>query len=481
MIAEETDEEYDIGVAATTDDTHLVILSHGAAEASAHCVRLSEAPKAADLQLLHPKLAEVNIHAIDHHGDCFYIAHNPDGCVNFKIMCVPESALGSTNPLEGASPFLPYDEKTCISDLTCMASHLVVEARQGGYLKVFTTPYESNKALTPISISGVRDDCPVTVETGAVHSHRQTYIRVLWSTLKDPRTFIDYFLESGEAVLAKGPDVPNYDPSQYETSSMHATAKDGTKIPISLLYKAGTDLTEAHRVHLYGYGSYGICINPEFSSRRLPYVSRDIVYAIAHIRGGGEMGYNWYLDGKLNRKMNTFTDFITCGQHLIDSGLAVAKHISTEGRSAGGMLMGGVLNLAPEMFSCALVGVPFVDVITAMNPAIPLASGEFKEWGNCHGVAEDYDYMMQYSPVDNVKNQRYPAIFAWAGLSDQRVNYSEGLKWSNKIRRDGQLTGPVVFKIDSSQGHFGTTGRYAHIKDLDAKVIAFAIHFNPVL
>lgn len=274
--------------------------------------------------------------------------------------------------------------------------------------------------------------------------------------------------------IMKEQEVPLYDKDSYATCRLHAIASDGTRIPMSIVYnkhksRCGADIThpiEKSPLILYGYGSYGVCIDPVFDYKRITLLDRGVIYCIAHIRGGGEMGRHWYEDeGKYLTKMNTFTDFASCLKHLAAEGISDATMTACVGRSAGGLLIGGVLNMYPNLFKVGIADVPFVDAITTMSdPTIPLTVGEWSEWGNPN---EDkfYDYMKSYSPVDNVQRQNYPSILVTAGLFDPRVAYFEPAKWVATLRDMKLDNNPLYLKTDMSSGHFSASDRYKYIKE----------------
>ncbi|GLE11180.1 hypothetical protein PINS_up023518 [Pythium insidiosum] len=280
-----------------------------------------------------------------------------------------------------------------------------------------------------------------------------------------PRTTYDYEVETKEKVFLKEKPCPNYDRSLYKSERLEATASDGTKVPISIVYRKDLRTKERQPLHLYGYGSYEICIDPSFVSTILPLLDRGVIYAIAHIRGGGEMGRTWYENAKYKTKINTFSDFIACGQHLVDTGVTSPSMMTCEGRSAGGLLMGAVLNMRPDLFTAAIAGVPFVDVMNTMSDAsIPLTTGEWEEWGNPN-EAEYFHYMLSYSPYENVKPQAYPNILVTSGLYDPRVAYWEPTKWVAKLRDVKSDQNEVLLKMDLSSGHFSASDRYHYLRE----------------
>ena len=279
-----------------------------------------------------------------------------------------------------------------------------------------------------------------------------------------PPSTLNYHLRTRERSVLKQQEVPGYDPSLYGSERLHATAADGTQIPISLIYRK--DAWEAREsqpvpMMLYGYGSYGVCVDPSFSSSRLPLLDRGMAYAIAHVRGGGEMGRSWYEEhGKYTTKRNTFTDFVECAKHLQAIGYTSPSQLAITGRSAGGLLVGAVLNMAPELFKVAIAGVPFVDLMVTMCDAtIPLTVTEWEEWGNPNN-ATYYEYMKSYSPMDNIKPADLPALLVTAGLFDPRVAYWEPAKWVARLREAQTNDAPIILKMDLDSGHFSASDRY---------------------
>lgn len=290
-----------------------------------------------------------------------------------------------------------------------------------------------------------------------------------------PTTLLEYDVTTREYQTLKVKPVPNYDASLYKTSRIEVVSRDGTPVPVTLLWRPDAVGTKMEAdgggapCHLYGYGSYGICIDPAFSVSRLPLIDRGIVFAVAHIRGGGEMGHHtWYeAQGKYLQKRNTFNDFIDVGQELVKRGIAKPGALSCEGRSAGGLLVGNVVNMAPELFTAAVAGVPFVDLMVTMcDPSIPLTTEEWEEWGNPN-EEKYHDYMMSYSPMNNVKTgTKYPELLIVSGLNDPRVAYWEPAKWAQVLRSKVANGDDVLLKMDLSAGHFSASDRYRYLREL---------------
>jgi len=297
-------------------------------------------------------------------------------------------------------------------------------------------------------------------------------LRVEYSSMTSPRAVLEYDLVDSSFTSLKVQPVPNYDPTLYGTSRIDVTASDGTPIPVTLLWRkdvASVVGDAPSPLHLYGYGSYGICIDPSFSSSRLALVDRGVVFAIAHVRGGGEMGHHaWYeSSGKYLAKRNTFTDFVDCAAALVERGIAQPGALTCEGRSAGGLLVGNVINMAPTLFRAVVAGVPFVDLMVTMcDPSIPLTTEEWEEWGNPN---EDtyHDYMMSYSPINTVvEGAEYPATLIVSGLNDPRVAFWEPTKWAQVLRAKVANGDDVLLKMDLAAGHFSASDRYRYLREL---------------
>jgi oligopeptidase B len=285
-----------------------------------------------------------------------------------------------------------------------------------------------------------------------------------------PSSTFDYDMVSKKKTLLKEQEVlGGYDKSQYQSERLYATAKDGTAIPISIVYKKGFKKDGNSPLLQYAYGSYGYSIDASFSSTRLSLLDRGFAFAIAHIRGGQEMGRQWYLDGKLTKKMNTFTDFIDCGKFLIDQGYTSPEHLYANGGSAGGLLMGVVVNLAPAQYHGIIADVPFVDVInTMLDESIPLTTNEYDEWGNPNEKVA-YDYMKSYSPYENIEAQEYPHMLVTTGLHDSQVQYFEPAKWVAKLRAAKTDKNVLLLKTNMEFGHGGASGRFDYLKDIALK------------
>ncbi len=303
-----------------------------------------------------------------------------------------------------------------------------------------------------------------------------TTVRFTYSSMTTPAQVFDYDMETRTRTLRKTQEVPSgHDPADYVTRRLHAPAPDGETVPISLLYRKGTPLDGSAPLFLYGYGAYGISIPASFATGRLSLVDRGFIFAIAHIRGGKDKGYRWYTEGKLEKKTNTFTDFIAAGEYLAKEGYTSRGRIVANGGSAGGMLMGVVANMAPELFLGIIADVPFVDVLnTMLDESLPLTPPEWPEWGNPIESKKDFDIIRSYSPYDNVAAKPYPHIFAYAGLTDPRVTYWEPAKWIARLRHLNTSNNLILLKTNMEAGHCGASGRFEALREV-ALDYAFAL------
>ena len=396
-------------------------------------------------------------YSVEHHNGLFYILTNADDAINQKLVTCPVE----TSSQEYWETLIPHRDDVQLEHIELFNDFMVSYEREGGlhHLKVTKLADQSTHTISlpePIYAVGPAANPEFNTST----------LRFVYTSLITPMSTFDYNMDTRERELMKQTKVPGYDASLYTSERIFTTADDGTQIPISLVYRKSAWDGTPTCCHLYGYGSYGHTVEPTFSTTRLSLLDRGMVYAIAHIRGEEIYGRSWYEDGKFLNKKNTFTDFISCAKHLIAKNYTQPEKLSTEGRSAGGLLMGAVLNMAPELFHAALAGVPFVDVVnTMLDESIPLTTGEFEEWGNPKDE-EYYHYMLSYSPYDNVCEQDYPAILVTAGLNDPRVQYWEPAKWVAKLRANKTDNNPLYLHMHMGAGHFASSGRYAYLKDL---------------
>ncbi|MBI1316151.1 prolyl oligopeptidase family serine peptidase [bacterium] len=395
---------------------------------------------------------------IAHFEDRWYIRTNLGGATNFKLMQCRE---GQTQK-HGWDEFIPHRPGVYFESFQIFKDYLVLDERENGLTRLRIKPWSGPEHEVAFP------DKTFTAGLAGNPEFDTPWLRYSYSSLTQPNSVIDYHMENRTQEVRKVQEVVGgYDPNLYASQRIWATAVDGVRVPISLVYRK--DLFKgdsSNPLLLYGYGSYGITVEPRFSSARLSLLDRGFVFAIAHIRGGQYLGRSWYEDGKLLKKKNTFTDFIACAEHLIAERYTSAAHLYAEGGSAGGLLMGAVANMRPDLFNGLLVGVPFVDVVTTMlDESIPLTTGEYDEWGNPN-EKEYYDYMLSYSPYDNVKAQDYPAMLVTTGLHDSQVQYWEPAKWVARLRALRTNQRPLLLETNMETGHSGASGRFESIVEL---------------
>ncbi len=407
-----------------------------------------------EFRMVEPRKQDVE-YDVEHQGDRFYIRTNQDA-VNFKLMSAPVTDPSAQNWGE----VIPYDDDVMITGIDAFADFLAISQRIGG-LPVVTIRSMSGderkiEVQEPVYDIGLGDNREFESDT----------LRYEYSSGVTPHSVFDYDVNNRTRELKKETEILGYDRTNFETSRIHATAPDGTNVPISLVFRKGAlDHGPAH-VLLMGYGSYGISMDVGFRSNQVSLLERGVVIATAHVRGGGEMGRRWHDNGKYMHKTNTFTDFIACAERLIDAGYTTPEHLAATGGSAGGLLMGAVTNMRPDLFRAVIAHVPFVDVLTTMlDETLPLTVGEWEEWGNPN--QEDYyHYMKSYSPYDNVEAKAYPDMLITAGLNDPRVSYWEPAKWSAKLRDMKTGDNVLLLKTNMGAGHGGVSGRYEQFKEV---------------
>ena len=401
-------------------------------------------------------------------GDRFVILTNADDAVNFKLVSAPVATPGR----EQWTDLVPHRPDVKLEGVSAFAGHLVRYERREGVRRIVVMPYASGQGERELAMpEEVYDTGPAT--NAEFETDR---LRFVYTSLVTPGTVFDEHLDTGERTLLKATEVlGGHDPADYETGRLWATAPDGTRVPISYVHRAGIAHDGRAPCLLYGYGSYEACMDPTFSTLRLSLLDRGFVFAIAHVRGGGELGRPWYDDGKLLHKRNTFTDFIACAEHLVAEGLTAPDRLAARGASAGGLLMGAVTNLRPDLFAAVVAEVPFVDCLTTiLDDTLPLTVTEWEEWGNPVADPEVYGYMKGYSPYDNVADVAYPKVLATAGLNDPRVSYWEPAKWVQRLRAHTTSANPILLKTEMGAGHQGPSGRYDAWRD-EAFVFTFLL------
>ncbi|MCA1763584.1 MAG: S9 family peptidase [Cryomorphaceae bacterium] len=395
---------------------------------------------------------------IEHFKGRFYIYHNLDA-TNFKVSSCP---VGTTARKHWKT-FIAHDPDVFIEGFELFESYFVLKERFDGLGRLSIISWNEKDKSHYIDFQ----EPTYTVEIGANMELDTPVLRYVYTSLTTPVSHFDYDMSKRTSHLVKRQEVVGeFDPDHYRSERLEAKAEDGTDIPISMVYKKGFEDSETKPLLLYGYGSYGITLDAFFSPSRLSLLDRGFAFAIAHIRGGQEKGRNWYETGKLLKKKNTFTDFISCATHLIALGYTTPNHLYAMGGSAGGLLVGAVINMRPDLFNGAVAQVPFVDVVTTMlDDSIPLTTGEYDEWGNPNDP-EYFEYILSYSPYDNVKRQNYPSLLVTTGLHDSQVQYWEPAKWVAKLRELKTDSNDLLLVTNMSTGHGGASGRFERLKEV---------------
>jgi len=405
---------------------------------------------------------------LNHYQDHFYVLTNKDNAVNFKVMKVHELDTHMSNWQD----FIPHRPKVLLEDITIFKDFYVLSERENGLTKINIVPWNKEKPSHYLPF----DNETYMAYVGTNPEFDSLSLRYGYNSLNTPASVYDYDVISGDKELLKQQEVldPSFVSENYISERIWATTKDGVQVPISLIYHKNTTIDGSSPLLQYGYGSYGHTSDPYFSTVRLSLLDRGFVYAIAHVRGGEYLGRPWYEDGKLLKKNNTFTDFICCSEYLISKKYTSANGLFAYGGSAGGLLMGAIMNMAPHLYKGIIASVPFVDVVTTMlDDSIPLTTGEYDEWGNPN-EKEYYDYMLSYSPYDNVKEQSYPNTLVITGYHDSQVQYWEPAKWVAKLRELKTDQNKLLFNTNMEAGHSGASGRFESLREI-AKEYAFII------
>jgi len=451
----EADDTFNTYVSKTKSKKYIVIGSYATVSNEYYILDANDPD--GEFKLFTPRERELE-HSISHYNDKWYIITNKDKATNFKLMTCP---LDKTTK-DYWSDFIPHNPNVLLSYMEIFKDYYVLGERANGYTRLRVVRWDGTDSH---EIDFGEEVCTVYSSTNP--DFDQEALRVGFTSMTTPNSTYDYSVAEKKFTLLKEQEVlGDFDKNLYTSERMMAKAQDGSEVPISLVYKKGLALNANTPVLLYAYGSYGNSMDPYFSSARLSLLDRGFVYAMAHIRGGQEMGRNWYEDGKMLNKKNTFTDFIDCADHLISQGYTSSDKLFALGGSAGGLLMGAVLNMRPELWKGVIAAVPFVDVVTTMlDETIPLTTGEFDEWGNPK-EKEYYDYIKSYSPYDNVKAVDYPAILVTTGYHDSQVQYWEPAKWVAKLREYKTDKNPLILHTNMGAGHGGKSGRYERLKEV---------------
>jgi len=469
LVYEEADDGFFMGVGVTASRAYIV-LSLGNQETSEALVIPAADPSAAP-RVIEPRTEGLR-YEVEHwaHSDGgqgpFVIRTNADGAADFKLVTATEDAPGRA----GWSDLIAHRPGVFVAGMTTFKDHLARLER-----------VDANNRIVLRARSGEEHAIDFDEEAYALgleggYEYDTHTVRFVYQSPTTPRQWFDYDMTTRARALRKTQEIPSgHDPSAYVARRLHARAADGAEVPITVLMRKDTPLDGSAPLLLYGYGAYGLAMDASFSIRNLSLVDRGWIWATAHIRGGSEKGWTWFLDGRGEKKVNTFTDFIACAEHLALEGYGARGRIVAYGGSAGGMLMGAVANLAPELWAGIIAAVPFVDVLNTMSDMdLPLTPPEWPEWGNPLTDEAAYDRIAAYSPYDNVQAKPYPAVLATGGLSDPRVTYWEPAKWAAKLRAHTTSGDPILLKINMDAGHGGAAGRFDFLKEI-ALDYAFAV------
>jgi len=456
LIYTEEDETFGTYVYKTKSEEYLVIGSYSTLTSEFRILDANNPD--GEFKVFQPRTRglEYNIY---HFEDNFYIVTNKDNATNFKLMKTPET----NTAMEYWQEVIPHRDEVLLEDIDIFKEYLVVTERNQGLNKIRVMRWDTSEDYY----------LPFDNETYTAYPSQNIEfdtktLRYSYNSLTTPASVIDFNMETREKEVKKETEVlgGKFKKENYESKRLWAAASDGTKIPISMVYKKGIALDGSNPLLLYGYGSYGATIDPYFSTTRLSLLDRGFIYAIAHIRGSQYLGRGWYEDGKLLHKKNTFTDFVDASKFLIDEKYTSPEHLYASGGSAGGLLMGAIVNMAPQLYNGVVASVPFVDVVTTMlDDSIPLTTGEYDEWGNPNDKSY-YDYIKSYSPYDNVKAQEYPNMLVTTGLHDSQVQYWEPAKWVAKLREMKTDDHILLLQTNMDAGHGGASGRFESLKEV---------------
>lgn len=469
LVFEEEDETFNTYVYKSKSREYIIIGSHSTLTTEYRILRADD-PKG-KFRVFQPRLRGLE-YSISHFGDHFYVLTNLDGATNFKLMKTPVDQTEKEHWVD----LIPHRDDYMLEDIDIFKDYLVVSERHNGLnlLRIIRWEDDSEYYL-PF------DNETYTAYSSINPAFDTKILRYTYNSLTTPTQVVDFNMETKEKTVLKEQEVlgGNFDKNNYESRRIWAVAEDGTQIPVTMVYRKGLELNGQNPVLQYAYGSYGSTIDPYFSSVRLSLLDRGFIYAIAHIRGGEYLGRSWYEDGKLFKKKNTFTDFIDVSKHLISENYTSPQHLYAMGGSAGGLLMGAVVNMAPELYNGVIAAVPFVDVVTTMlDDSIPLTTGEYDEWGNPN-EKEYYEYMKSYSPYDNVKAQNYPNMLVTTGLHDSQVQYWEPAKWVARLRELKTNNNILLFHTNMDAGHGGASGRFEALKEV-AEEYAFLLDLEGI-
>ncbi|MFA0964739.1 S9 family peptidase [Roseivirga sp. BDSF3-8] len=457
QVYHEEDERFFVDVRLSRSQQYLLISSESQVTSEVHLLPADD--PYTKLSLFAPRKQGVK-YSVMPHDNTFFILTNANA-VNYKLM---QAGAGQTRPANWQE-VIGHREDITLESAQVFKDHVAIIERETGLQRIGILP-----VMNPREAHYIQFDEEVYALSREENPDFNTdTLRFGYRSLVMPYTVYDYSVSDRSRKMVHREEVPNYNPDAYESRRIMATAKDGTSIPVSMVFKKGTNLKANNPLLLYGYGSYGSVTSPSFRADRVSLLDRGMVFAIAHIRGSGDMGEKWYQAGKLMNKKNTFTDFIACAEHLVNEGYTSPEKLVANGRSAGGLLMGAVANMRPDLFKLVMAEVPFVDVInTMLDPNLPLTVIEYEEWGNPNKQAY-FEYMLSYSPYNNVKEQAYPNMLFTGGLNDPRVGYWEPAKMAAAVREANTGNNTIMLRTNMGSGHFGASGRFSYLEEVAFK------------
>jgi oligopeptidase B len=454
LVYEEKDETYSVWI-SKTKSRKFVLIASVHTDSTEYRFLPADDPGAPPA-VIEPR-REGHEYDVDHYGDCFYVRTN-DGALNFRLVRAPVERPGRENWEE----VVPHRPETFLEDFELFRNYLVLEERREALTRLRVVPWSKEgeheiEFGEPAYVAALSDNYEIDTDV----------VRYTYSSLATPNSVYDYHMGERRSTLLKRDEVlGGFDPANYRTERIYVRAADGAEIPVSLVYRRDRRSPSGNPLLLYGYGAYGISVDPGFNAALVSLLDRGFAYAVAHVRGGQELGRPWYEGGKLLNKKNTFTDFIAVAQRLLEEGYAKPGALFAKGGSAGGLLIGAALNMRPDLFAGAIAEVPFVDVVTTMlDESIPLTTSEYDEWGDPR-VEEYYRYILSYSPYDNLEPKEYPHLLVTAGLHDSQVQYWEPAKWVAKLRRTKTGNRRLLLKTNMEAGHHGASGRYRRYWEL---------------
>ncbi len=470
LVYEENDETFRTYVYKTKSREFIIIGSESTVSSEYRFIRSDR--QMDEFRLIAPRVRDLE-YDVFHYGSHFYFLTNKDGATDFKLM---RTGLERTS-VEDWEEVIPHRPGVLLEDVEIFTDHLALCERSKGLGRIRVLSWDgSSDYYLPV------DSETYVIGFGINPNFDSMRVRYYFNTMTAPGSIWEWDMQDRKPILLKQQEIPDpgFDPNNYQSERIWAKAEDGKQIPISVISRKEFRKGMGAPLLLYGYGSYGYTVDPYFSTNRLSLLDRGFAFAIAHVRGGQYLGRQWYEDGKMLKKKNTFTDFISCARHLVGQGYTTPDHLYAKGGSAGGLLMGAVMNMAPDLFHGIVANVPFVDVVTTMlDETIPLTTGEYDEWGNPNDP-EYYHYIKSYSPYDNVERIDYPHLLVTTGYHDSQVQYWEPAKWIARLRERNTGNGKLLFHIQMETGHSGSSGRFEALRDI-ARDQAFLLELEGIL